>query len=200
MTPAERDQLIVGLPPRLEPLSAEQCGPKEREMLSAVRKSIGLADEGPLPELVATCIRHAELWSVHTAVSAKLYSGALTSRDSELTILRVAWLLQSPYLWGQHVSHGKRIANITAAELDRITVGSTAPEWNEHERAILKATEELNVDAMISDATWTILARTLDEKQLIELPILVGQYHSVAFMQNSLRLRLMPGKGGLSAR
>ena len=199
MTAGERDQLILGSPPRLEPLRPDQCGPKELEVLAALRKSIGLPD-GPLPELVATLARHVDLWQVHAAVSVKLYSGTLTSRDSELSILRVAWLCQAPYLWGQHVSHGKRIADMTSEDMERIVIGSTAPEWNEHERAILEATEELHADSMISDATWSVLAKKLNEKQLIELPILVGQYHGIAYMQNSLRLRLMPGKGGLSAR
>lgn len=198
MTPSERDQFILGSPPRLEPLRPDQCGSKELEVLAALRKSIGLPD-GPLPELVATLARHVDLWQAHAAVSVKLYSGTLTSRDSELSILRVAWLCQAPYLWGQHVSHGKRIADITSEDMERIIVGSTA-SWNEHERAILKATEELHDDAMITDATWATLARTLNEKQLIELPILVGQYHGVAFMQSSLRLRVMPGKGGLTDR
>ena len=53
MTGVERDQLILGSPPRLEPLRPDQCGPKELEVLAALRKSIGLPD-GPLPELVAT--------------------------------------------------------------------------------------------------------------------------------------------------
>jgi hypothetical protein len=52
----------------------------------------------------------------------------------------------------------------------------------------------------ISDATWGMLARRLDERQLIELPIVVGQYQTVAYYQNSLRLRLHTGNLGLKAR
>jgi len=54
--------------------------------------------------------------------------------------------------------------------------------------------------AMISDATWLTLTRRLDERQLIELPIIVGQYQTVAYYQNSLRLRLHTGNLGLKAR
>jgi hypothetical protein len=53
---------------------------------------------------------------------------------------------------------------------------------------------------MISDATWRTLAKRLDERQLIELPIVVGQYQTVAYYQNSLRLRLHTGNLGLMAR
>jgi alkylhydroperoxidase family enzyme len=53
---------------------------------------------------------------------------------------------------------------------------------------------------MISDATWGALAQHLDEQQLIELPVVIGQYQAVAYYQNSLRLRLHSGNAGLSAR
>jgi alkylhydroperoxidase family enzyme len=71
---------------------------------------------------------------------------------------------------------------------------------DEHESAIVRAVDELHGDAMISDTTWDTLAKRLDERQLIELPIIVGQYQTVAYYQNSLRLRLHTGNRGLRAR
>ena len=53
-----------------------------------------------------------------------------------------------------------------------------------------------HADACISDDTWALLATHLDEKQLIEVPILVGQYHLVAYMLNSLGIEREPGLGG----
>jgi hypothetical protein len=50
-------------------------------------------------------------------------------------------------------------------------------------KAILRAVDELHGDAMISDATWQTLAKQLDERQLIELPIIVGQYQTVAMQR-----------------
>ena len=69
-----------------------------------------------------------------------------------------------------------------------------------HAQAILRAAEELFADAMISDETWATLSKRLDDRQLIELPILIGQYQAVAYYQNSLRLRLHNGNLGLKAR
>lgn len=90
--------------------------------------------------------------------------------------------------------------SVTSDEIERVIQGSSAPEWPEHERAILRATEELRETAMISDATWAVLARSYNEQQLIELPIVVGQYQTVAYYQNSLRLRLRMGNDGLKSR
>ena len=53
---------------------------------------------------------------------------------------------------------------------------------------------------MISDETWAVLARWLDDSQLIELPMIAGHYHMVAFVQNSLRFPIRECNPGLSAR
>ncbi len=53
---------------------------------------------------------------------------------------------------------------------------------------------------MISDETWSMLADELNEKQLVELVVMVGQYKTVAYYQNALRLPLGEGNEGLSAR
>jgi 4-carboxymuconolactone decarboxylase len=53
---------------------------------------------------------------------------------------------------------------------------------------------------MISDATWEVLSRRFSSRQLIELPVVVGQYQAAAYYQNALRLRLLNGNLGLEAR
>ena len=58
---------------------------------------------------------------------------------------------------------------------------------------LLTAADELHDQSRISDATWAALAARYDEKQLIELPILVGQYHLVAFALNSLGVQVEGG-------
>jgi alkylhydroperoxidase family enzyme len=124
---------------------------------------------------------------------------ALPGRDREVAVLRIGWLCRAPYEWGEHVLIAKKLG-VTSAEIEAITIGSTAPGWSVHDRAILRAVEELYADAMISDATWATLAERYDERQLIELPVLIGQYQAVAYYQNSLRLRLHHNNPGLTAR
>lgn len=153
-----------------------------------------------LPDIVLTLLRHPYLFSALTDVGIQLLAhGALSPRDRELAILRVGWLCRAPYEWGEHVIIAKK-AGVTSEDVERVTRGSNSPGWSEHEAAILRAVEELHADAVISDATWAVLAKTLSEQQLIELPALVGQYQAVAYYQNSLRLRLHDGNLGLAAR
>lgn len=159
------------------------------------------ADYGDqVPTILPLMMRHPALFRLQAGLGVQLLvEGALSARDRELAILRVAWLCGAPYEWGEHVGFA-RTAGMTGEEIERITLGPDAPGWSRHERAILNAVAELRADAMICDETWNVLAETLDEKQLIELPILIGQYQAVAYYQNALRLPLHPGSQGLRAR
>jgi 4-carboxymuconolactone decarboxylase len=121
-----------------------------------------------------------------------LTAGTLSGRDRELLILRTALNCASPYEWGQHV----RIAEaggIDRETIDRVAAGPDAEGWSDSESPLLRAADELHADAKIGDDTWADLAKTYDEKQLIEIPMVVGQYHMVAFTLNSLEVEQDPG-------
>jgi alkylhydroperoxidase family enzyme len=194
-----REALITGRPPRIAPLKSSELGKEASESAAALRRAAKAPPSDEVTEFTATMLRHPVLYQRHTELAFVLYGGALTPRDRELAILRTAWLLQAPYEWGEHVKIGKRVG-LTSEEIERVIQGAIAPDWDEHDRAIIRAAEELREDAMISDETWTVLSRKLDEKQLLELPLLVGQYQGLAYLQNSLRFRLLAGNTGLSAR
>ena len=194
-----REAYITGRPPRIAPLTPDEINKNDIvDMSEAI--SASPTENEVTSEYVATMLRHPALYKRHTELAIQLYKGAIKPRDRELIVLRVGWLCQAPWEWGEHVKLGKRLGRLTDEEVTRVTVGSTAPEWNDHDRALLQAVEELRADAMISDKTWNVLSRSLDERQLLELPILVGQYQGVAYLENSARFRLIPGNPGLSAR
>lgn len=199
-TPRLRHDLIIGNPPRIRPLKQSEISKELLASHNQLRKAVSLPPVDEVPEFTATMFRHPDLYESHMAFSLKLFHGALTPRDRELAVLRVAWLCQAPYAWGEHVRIGKQLGGLTDNEVARITIGSTAPEWYERDRALLQAVEELHGDAMISQRTWTVLSNNLSEKQLIELPLLVGQYQGTAYLQNSFRSRLAAGNSGLYAR
>lgn len=201
MTPSEaRQQEITGKPPRIAPLPLEHLGPEVRNIADSIRKAAGVHAAGEIPEYVATMLKHPGLYRHHAALGAELLaSGTLSARHRELAILRTGWLCGAPYEWGEHVEIAKR-AGLDAAEIEQITEGSKASGWGDLDRAILRAAEELYESAMISDETWSALETSLDERQLIELPYVIGTYTKVAYLQNALRLRLLRTNPGLSAR
>jgi alkylhydroperoxidase family enzyme len=71
-----------------------------------------------------------------------------------------------------------------------------ADGWTDGDRTLLRAADELHDDGCISDATWAELAKTYDERQLVEIPMVVGHYHLVAFTLNSLGVQREPGVVG----
>ena len=201
----EREALILGHPPRVAPLAPRDYPAEAHPMAAGEREAAGMGprdpdDFGPLSDHTATLLRHPQLYRAQIAYGVQLLGrGLLAARDRELVILRTGWLCQAPFEWGEHVQIAKRVG-LTSEEIERITEGSSASGWDEHERALLSAVEELHAGAMISDATWAALARRLDERQLIELPCVVGHYHTVAFYQNALRMRPREANPGLAGR
>jgi len=191
---------VLGSPPRIDPLPDGEIAEAAMIAIDRIRVMNDIGLDTPVPEFFATVGKHPELLAAFLDFGIRfLGDTALPDRQRELAILRTGWLCGAPFEWGEHVIIGKE-AGLTSEEIERIAQGSGAPGWSEHERALLKACEELHGDAMISDETWDVLGRRLDERQLIELPVLVGQYHKVAFIQNSLRFRIRDCNPGLSAR
>jgi 4-carboxymuconolactone decarboxylase len=173
--------------PRVSPLPVTEQTEADKELL---RSSI-------LPEanIFTTLVRAPGLFRKWLPFGGKLLSGKLSPRDRELLILRTAWNCKAEYEWGQHVIIGGA-AGITAAEIDRITSLST-DSWSAPDAILLNAADELHDDYCISDDTWAKLTERYDVQQLIEIPMLVGQYHLVAMTLNSLGVPLDDGVEGL---
>jgi alkylhydroperoxidase family enzyme len=173
--------------PRIAPLAAPDQDDQQRELIG------GLAL--PAANLFATFVRHPGLFRKWMPFGGKLLSGKLPARERELVILRTGWNCRSEYEWGQHVTIGKA-AGLTDEEIQRVQSGPDDPAWDAFDAMLLRAADELHADACVTDATWAALAERLDEQQLIELPMLVGQYHLVAFTLNSLGVQREAGVPG----
>ena len=89
-----------------------------------------------------------------------------------------------------------RAAGLTDDEIRRVQDGPDAPGWSADDATLLRAADELHDDSCITDATWEALAARYDQRQLIELPMLVGHYHLVAYALNSLGVQREPGVPG----
>jgi alkylhydroperoxidase family enzyme len=150
-------------------------------MLAALR-----AFNGTDLNIFSTLARHPKLFKRWSAFGGTLlYGGVLPARERELLILRTGYLCRAPYEWGQHVVIG-RAAGLTDEEIARVAAGPDADGWSTEEATLIRAADELHADSSIGDATWAALAEQWDEQQLIEVCMVVGQYHLVAYMLNSL--------------
>ncbi len=179
--------------PRIPPLPAEEQDEQARELLSGV--NVGGA---PALNIFTTLVRNPGLFRRWLPFGGKLLSGKLPPRDRELLILRTGWLCHAEYEWAQHREIARSIG-IPAQEIERVREGAEAEGWEPFDATLIRAADELHADARISDDTWAALSGRYDEHQLIEVPMLVGHYHMVAFTLNTLGVPLEPGLAGFDA-
>jgi len=177
--------------PRITPLAPDERDERVQELLSSM--AIG----GGELNIFATLARHPRLFKQWMRFGGTLLlKGELPARDRELLILRTAWNCAADYEWGQHVRIGKD-TGLTDEEIARLPGGADAAGWDAFDAVLIRAADELHHDARIGDDTWAALADRYDERQLIELCMLVGQYHLVAFTLNSLGVQREAGVQGL---
>jgi len=180
--------------PRIRALAPEEWSDEAKDALAPI------GGPGALPTLniFRTLANHPKLakrWMVFA--NHILSKNTLAPREREILILRIGWLCRAEYEWGQHVVIGKR-EGLSDDEIRRIGVGPDAPGWSELDRALLRATDELWDDAMVSDATWRELARFLNSEQLMDVVFTVGQYNLVSMALNSFGVQLDPGLAGFA--
>jgi len=174
---------------RIRPLPPEGRDPEAKALIDRIGSS-------STDNTFDTLARHPSLLRTWMPFAAGMaVNGALPARVRELTILRTGWNCRCEYEFGQHAGLARKVG-VSDEEIARVKAGPKAQGWTELEAAMIRAADELHADACISDDTWALLATHLDQRQLIEVPILVGQYHLVAYMLNSLGIQREPGLGG----
>jgi 4-carboxymuconolactone decarboxylase len=193
---------MVNPGPRIPPLPAHEWSSGVRALLTA-----DLGDGSPLGarqlaelNLCTTLARHERTFSSLMRLGRGLIMGAaLTFDDRELLILRTAWNCQSAYEWGEHVQISIA-GGVERAIVLRVPAGPDVPGWDQRQRLLIRAADELHVSARIEDATWGALAQTMDEEALIEVPLVVGYYHLIAFALGALAIQPQAGLRGLPTR
>ena len=172
--------------PRVSPLPEAERSAEQRE-LAARFAALGMANA------VGTYLRYPALAAAILPYTEYLLTAStLPPRDREILWLRTAWLARSNYLWAHRVPAARR-AGLTAAEIARIAAGPDDPNWAAFEAALLRAADELHVDAFVSDATWEVLAESYDANQLTDLVYGVGEITMHADVANTLRIAIEPG-------
>lgn len=141
-----------------------------------------------------TLMWNPELQEAQAALAGYLRnSDVLPKRDREIAILRHAWDCGADYQWSMHTEMG-RAAGLTDAEIKQLSVDPDSGDWAPHERAIVHAVDELHAVSRIGDETWAALTAHYDERQIIELLVLIGSYRLTAYVFNSVGIRPPSGQ------
>lgn len=176
--------------PRIAPLQAEQWDEAAQQLMKP------FADRGAVLNIFKTLANHPDLarrWMVFA--NHILGKSTLAIRERELVILRIGYLCQSGYEWGQHVLIARQ-AGMSDTEIRSASSGPDTPGLSELDRLLLAATDELHADAHISTATWQALEKHLSKQQLMDLVFTVGQYNLVSMALNSFGVQADEGLPG----
>jgi alkylhydroperoxidase family enzyme len=151
-------------------MSESRIGPVEPPYTPAVAEALRrVMPEGVPPLALFRALAVNERVFLRLMAGGLLDRGSLTLRERELVIDRTCFRCGSEYEWGVHVAF-------------------FAPR----EQLLLRLCDELHATATVTDALWAELAAGWSPEQLVELVVLAGYYHAIAFATNALRLPLEP--------
>lgn len=178
--------------PRIEPGSFRQIG----WIASAAAHLAGFVAGTTPPNLFTTLGRHRPLfWRWLLFASGLMPGGTLPRNETELIILRVAVLCRCAYEWTHHVRLARKVG-IGYRSIAHVRKPEISSVFSPRLAVMLRATDELHERRAIDEATWLALREQLDEREAIELCMLVGHYEMLAMVLNGLQVRCDAPRGG----
>jgi alkylhydroperoxidase family enzyme len=181
--------------PRITPLEPKDWNAEQSEALGVdineLQTKIG--HEGTVFNILKTLVRYPDLLKAWVGFANHImFNSSLSPRQREMAILRIGWLCQSGYEFGQHILMAQE-AGLNDDEIKAVTNGAGDSCWSAGEKYLLKATDELHDDAFVSDATFAELQKHFDEKQILDIVFTVGQYNMVSMALNTAGVQLDDG-------
>ena len=170
--------------PRIAPGDRQQVG----LLAWAIAQGAGRVGGTTPPNLFLTLGRHRPLFRGWLRFAGRLMPGGkLPRRETELVILRVAHLRQCGYEFEHHVRLARR-AGIDHGDVRHVSTEFDLGAWSPREQAILCAVDALHHDQDLDTETWDTLRSHLNEREAIELCLLVGHYEMLATFITTLRI------------
>ncbi|MEU3642856.1 carboxymuconolactone decarboxylase family protein [Lentzea sp. NPDC034063] len=147
------------------------------------------ADGSGRENLFGTLAHHPQLAYAWLGLAKLLtHNGLLPARTRELVVLRTSHRHGSAFVWARHEQHARE-KGLSQAEIAAISAPGTHP-WSAEDHTVLTAVDELVDRADLSDDSWHRLSALLDEPQIIELLMVVGQCVTVGMTLRALRTPL----------
>jgi alkylhydroperoxidase family enzyme len=189
---------------RIPPQEPQEWDAQARAALAPTPERVAELQKAPPSErplhILTTLAHHGSLLEAFIPFASTLtLRGKLPRRDAEIASLRAAWNCRSEFEWGHHVLYA-RAAGLDDAEIAAIAGEIDEARWAPHEAAVLRAADELHRQQSLTDETWDALAAHYDSAQCIELLFTVGQYTTLSWITNALRIPLEPHLEGLPPR
>jgi AhpD family alkylhydroperoxidase len=176
----------VSGPARIAPGGWREVGP----LVAGFARLAGRVQGTEPPAVFLTLGRHRRLfWGWLHFAGRLMPGGRLSRRESELVIVRVAARRGSSYELAQHRRLARR-AGLTRDQIAAVeALAADAAGLSDRERLLLRAADELLADQDLSDGLWAELGACFDDRERIEIVMLVGHYAMLATALHVLRVQ-----------
>jgi alkylhydroperoxidase family enzyme len=144
------------------------------------------APTGGAGNAFATLLMMPDLADTIVAIEAYyLHHATLSPRHRELLVLRTSWLLNSQYLWSEHVPKA-RAAGLTSEDVRRVALGADDRGWPPFEATLLRMADQLFRNASVSDSVYRALTAEYDLPHTMDAVMLVGSFTTLGLLYNAL--------------
>jgi alkylhydroperoxidase family enzyme len=175
---------------------------EERLALLPIDEAKAIAVEGGVPEEMAdlsifrVLLRHPRLArAFNDLLGMLLFRNTLPHRLRELVIMRIGWVTGSEYEWGQHWRVGQAFFQVPPDDLAATREWRAHDGFDEADRAVLAATDEVLESGAVSSSTWEacrahVPAASEEEQEhaLLELFMAIGAWRMVSGVLRSLNV------------
>jgi alkylhydroperoxidase family enzyme len=149
-----------------------------------------LMPPGVPPLVLFTTLARSERAFSRFIAAGLLDKGPLALREREIMIDRTCARCSSECEWGVHIALFAERAGFSQPQIAATVASDARGDWTARERLILRLADELHETSTIGEALWGELTGEFTDEQVLELILLAGFYHTVAYLTNGLKLPL----------
>jgi alkylhydroperoxidase family enzyme len=132
----------------------------------------------------------AESWFNHS--NAVRWKTKLDGRLREIVIIRLGRLTDSQYVLRQHIPSLALAEGLTLEDCNELADWQSSSRFSESERAALAYADTMTRDIVVPDDIFGKVKEHFDDRQIVELTVLIGSYNMNARVMQALRLDLEP--------
>jgi 4-carboxymuconolactone decarboxylase len=135
----------------------------------------------------------AESWFNHS--NAVRWKTTLDGRLREIVIIRMGHLTRCDYVLRQHVPSLALADGLTREECDALADWRGSRFFDARERAVLAYVDAMTREIAVPDDVFAALKHDFNDRQIVELTVLIGTYNMNARVLRALELDLEPAAG-----
>jgi alkylhydroperoxidase family enzyme len=169
--------------PRIDPLTQQDA--------RAAAAELGLPDSFADLTVFRIALRDpSTAKALHGLLVNLLFGARLAPRLRELVILRIAWRTGAAYQWTQHWDVALRL-RVPAEDVAGVREWASYDGFDERDRAVLAATDEVLASGVMGDSTWAQCRAVFDDDAvMVELVAVIGAWTLIANFLRSLAIPL----------